>query len=75
MIFIFRDYFKGIQFRYLWLAIGVYMLLDIGDHILNGYQFSSAITALPNKWYIYLAMIISYTVASKIKQSNQRKKS
>lgn len=74
MIFVIREYFKGIQFRYLWLSIGVFMLLDIGNHMFHGYQLSSAITALPDKWPIYLVMIISYTVVFKIKQSKQMKK-
>lgn len=66
-----RDYFKGIRFRYLLLAIGIFALLDIGNHMLHGDRLGTAVTALPHKWPVYLIMIIAYTIASKIKQLNQ----
>lgn len=67
-------YFKGIQWSYLGVFIGVSMLLSIGSRLFHGYRFSSAVVALINDWPVYLTATISYMIVSAAKQSKNIKK-
>lgn len=62
-----HNYFKGIQWRYLWIIIVSYMLCSIGIDLFAGHQVSSAIIEVLNDWPEYLIIIIVYVIVSRVR--------